>query len=379
VSISRRGLLAAGLAVVAVGAMGIASTMNAGAAETPTSTADTAVVDPAVDPAVDSAEEPPALLPNGETPRPLKKGRFGASSEALAAAGASAAADDSEDSVAFGPKGKARRNGVLKTSETTVPPRPPTAKAAAATDEVNYLYAVGKQTAVTDGVSALFSIGTPRLGAEDWHSLAEIAVQSADEQQIVEVGWTVDRSTFGDSQAHLFVYHWVNGQETCYNCDFVPYSKASIKPGAVVTESTLEIPNKLFGIQRNNGAWWIAYDTEWIGSFPDKLWNGTFTQSGLVQVFGEVATSTPRPPCTSMGNGKTPSLAAVGDAVAARISSVTYLNGPVVKLKVGSTTDMYPTLQSSDRSFRYGGRGTADTGIEDVSNPCVPPVTPPVG
>jgi len=320
--------------------MGVASTMSAGAAETPT-TAD-AVVDP--------AEAPPALLPTGERPRPIKKGRSGASSEALAAAGASAANDvQTGDATAFGPKGQSLRNGVLQSTETSVPPLPPSTLVNDDTDKVDFLYATGKQTAVTDGVSATFTINNPKVGDDDWHSLAEIAVQSEDESQIVEVGWTVDRATFGDDQTHLFVYHWVDGLESCYNCDFVPYSKASIKPGAVLAEN--QIPGKLFAIQRNNNAWWIAYDTEWIGSFPDSLWDGKFTQSGVVQVFGEVAAGSKKP-CTQMGNGIKPVLY---ETVAARISSVTYLNGPPVALKVGSSTNQYPTVQTSDRSFRYGG------------------------
>jgi hypothetical protein len=52
---------------------------------------------------------------------------------------------------------------------------------------------------------------------------------TTDRNFIVEVGWTVDDSLNGDYRPHLFVYHWVNNGETCYNgCGFVqvksPYS-----------------------------------------------------------------------------------------------------------------------------------------------------------
>jgi hypothetical protein len=339
VSISRRGLLAAGLAVAAVGTMGVVSTLNAGAAETPTAAAAT----------VDLANSPPALLPWGDKPEPVRKGRAGASSEALAAAGASAA-DDTEDSsqdTAFGPKGQSLRSGVLETQQTSVPPLPPSREVVTGQDQVNYLYTVGKQSAVADAVSGLLSVANPKVAQKDWHSLAEIAVQSADEQQVVEVGWTVDRSTFGDDQTHLFVYHWVNGKPTCYGCDFVPYKYATVRPGDILAEGT----NKQFGIQHANNAWWIAYDSEWIGAFPDRLWDNPFTQTGLVQVFGEVAASSTRP-CTQMGNGNTTDTSA-----AARIGSITYLNGPAVQLRVSSTTDVYSANQLSDRTFRYGGPG----------------------
>jgi hypothetical protein len=336
VSISRRGLIAAGLAVAAVGAMGVASTMNAGAAETPDA------------PAVTDAA-PPSLLPWGAIPQPIKKGADGASSEALAAAGASAADSPDDDVTAFAPKGESQRSGVLETSETSVPPMPPAkAEPVSGTGEVDYLYSVGKQTATVDGVAAQLTVAKPTVADADWHSLAEIAVQSADGQQVVEVGWTVDRNTNGDSDTHLFVYHWVNGKPTCYNaCDFVPYSGATVKAGATLAVDV----TKPFGIQYSSGNWWIAYDSEWIGSFPDKIWGGTFTKGGIVQVFGEVAASSTKP-CTQMGNGKTPD-----NTAAARIGSVTYVNGPTVALSVAPTTSMYSTTQLTDRTFRYGGPG----------------------
>ena len=38
------------------------------------------------------------------------------------------------------------------------------------------------------------------------------------------------RRVTGDEDPHLFVYHWVNRQTSCYNaCGFVQYSK-TIKP-----------------------------------------------------------------------------------------------------------------------------------------------------
>ena len=94
---------------------------------------------------------------------------------------------------------------------------------------VKYHYSSGLQYAETDGTYANLVIGKPDLAEEDYHTLAEIAVQSADGKQIVEVGWTVDRGVNGDDDPHLFVYHWVDGKETCYNgCGFKQYSKTVV-------------------------------------------------------------------------------------------------------------------------------------------------------
>ena len=60
--------------------------------------------------------------------------------------------------------------------------------------------------------------------------------------------------------------------------------------------------SKQFGIQYFNDAWWIAYDSEWIGYFPGNLWDDKYTESGLIQWFGEVAASSLKP-CTEMGTG----------------------------------------------------------------------------
>jgi Neprosin len=221
-------------------------------------------------------------------------------------------------------------------------------------NSVNYFYAVGSQVASSDGAYANIAIGKPLLDKGDYHTLTEISVQSADGQQIVEVGWTVDRTVNGDDDPHLFVYHWVDRQQSCYNaCGWVPYGK-SATPGDTLPVNV----SKRFGIQHANGAWWIAYDTDWIGYFPDSLWDGNYTRSGVQQFFGEVAASSTRP-CSAMGNG----LDATKELGAARIGSITQLNGPDASVSVRTlgpdslTPSPYPAIALSARTFRFGGPG----------------------
>lgn len=417
----RRGLLAAGLAVAVVGAMGVAWTLNAGAEEITGGTE----VPAAADAAEDGAEPaPPGLLPWGDRPEPVRKGRPGANSKALRAAGLDAAANDLAGSLQprarFAPKGRSGTKAILRTEQTTIkPPEPPlpTASASptsdasptptatatdaataaavtpsptatgippAAADSVSpamvatanataaktgstgvapapsssttgparvfYLYNVGGQMAETDGFYVNVTIGRPALGRADYHTLAELALQSADGRQIVEVGWNVDRVVNGDDDPHLFVYRWVNRAPSCYNgCGFVQYSR-NIKPGDTLAYGV----GKRFGIQYAGGAWWIAFDSEWIGYFPEQLWldaGVSFNRSGLIQTFGEVAAASERP-CTQMGTGQ--SADTTGSAA---MGSVAFLNGPEVNLNVRSTTDLYPVRPLSSRTFRYGGPG----------------------
>ena len=303
-SIFRRGLLAAGLAVAVAGALGVVGVVATVQAAGPGG--------------------PPALLPWGAKPRLIEKAGSWASRPV----------------PKYAPKGRG------------APPAPPSG-AMAADGKYVYLYATGRQDAEVDGVAALLTVARPLVGPADRHSLAEVAVQSADTQQAVEVGWTVDRLTNGDEATHLFVYHWVDGKETCYNgCGFVPYPGASIVPGAALTVDVTQ----QFGIQHFNGAWWLGYGTEWIGSFPDDIWKGKFTRTGIVQVYGEV-TAASTTPCTQMGNGKKPTDPT--DTTTAKIGSVTYVNGPAVALKISATSPLlYPTFASTTgRGFVYGGPG----------------------
>ncbi|MET0415890.1 MAG: neprosin family prolyl endopeptidase, partial [Actinoplanes sp.] len=307
---SRRGLLAAGLAVAVVGTIGVASTINAGADEIagapeapPAATAaasteaaaetteaaaeegtapqeeqEDAAAEAQTTPVLDAAAVPPSLLPWGERPRKAKRGKPGISAKALRATDADVAPADASGSVVpkarSGPKGRTSRNSYLRSEVTQIaPPQPaPAPTASGKPDESNrvkYLYNVARQDAEFEGAYATLWIAKPRLEKHDYHTLAELAVQSADATQIVEIGWTVDRLVNGDDDPHLFVYHWVDNKTSCYNgCGFVQVSK-NIKPGDTLAYDTA----KKFGIQNFNGSWWVAYDSEWIGYFPEEIWN----------------------------------------------------------------------------------------------------------
>ena len=357
VSIPRRGYIAAGLAAAVVGSLGVISTLTAGADEVSAA--------PAAVAAAPGAPLPPAELPWGEEPEPVKKGAPGATSATLAATGADIAPDDASGSLVpeaeFSPKGYTSKKRTLRKSRTTVAPQPPlTQLAPGQENNVKYHYATAYQYVQSEGSYANLVIGKPKLADDDYHTLAEIAVQTADTKQTVEVGWTVDRGVNGDEDPHLFVYHWVDGKETCYNaCGFRQYSK-SVIPGDTLPVGV----SKRFGIQYYNGAWWIAYDSEWVGYFEDKLWNVPFTKSGLVQWFGEVA-STSSKPCSAMGTGAEASSTAAG-----RIGTIALLGKDAQgqDLQVNFTTELkspdhapntgvYQIDKRSDRTFRYGGPG----------------------
>jgi len=149
------------------------------------------------------------------------------------------------------------------------------------------------------GASVSITQAQPKVGSQDYHSLAELAIESADGQQIVEIGWIVAQDINHDNLTHLFVYHWVNGVGSCYNgCGFVQTS-TTYKAGGLIKVNTVGT----YSIHYSSGKWILKYNGSQLGYFPESLWGGSFTKTGLVQSFGEVASSSATTPLTQMGNG----------------------------------------------------------------------------
>ena len=273
-------------------------------------------------------------------------------------------------SVTFGLKGK--------------PPAPPSKNLAKKTPgPVSYIYAGGRQTPATPptGVSSLNTVSTPYINPTwDYHTLNENAVQSADEQQAVEVGVTRDQGTFGDNKVRLFVYYWLNGVESCYNgCGWVDYAaNTTFNAGADLTSYANANTEMVFQTEHTNNAWWIGFGpndgtANWIGSFPDTIWTGAtpsvtnFKQVSYFQTFGEVAAGTVTT-CADMGLGPVPVMAT--PTAGARLSNVTYSGQPtsnVVLTAFATQPTWYQSYRqnstatppvTSTRTIRYGGPAT---------------------
>ena len=149
-----------------------------------------------------------------------------------------------------------------------------------------FQYAQASQFVFADGARGYFTIPKPVVAPHDSHSLAELAVQSSDQRQVIEVGWTVDRGLNGDDDPHLFVFHWIDGVRTCYNaCGFVPFNEPGYTAGMKLPVTTT--PTQ-FNILHHGAEWRVGYNGHWVGAFPDSEWSNTFKVAGLVQWFGEV-------------------------------------------------------------------------------------------
>ena len=232
--------------------------------------------------------------------------------------------------------------------------RPGRASAQGGITAVEFLYVgVVQLGAVSTGAAATLTQARPTLGSGDFHSLAEVAVESSDGQQIVEIGWTVDHGVNGDYDPHVFAFHWIDGQPQCYNgCGWVQVS-ATARPGMRVMPGETH----RYQIKLVNGDWWLFYDAEGMGYFPGTRWAGRYTQGGLVQWFGEVAAHDAMP-CTQMGNG-TP-----GDAPGAAAFAELVLDGPAgaevpadAHVSSANQTSFYRIGAVTSTSFGFGGPG----------------------
>ncbi|MEJ3745997.1 neprosin family prolyl endopeptidase [Actinomycetes bacterium KLBMP 9797] len=336
-SISRRRLVAAGFLVTAVTSLGLASATPAGAVPSGPAAANPVPANRVPADAVPADAVPANAVPANAVP----------ANAVPADQAATPPSTPPSMSPAMAATGKARADATARYAPKAAPP------AAGKTSRVGplaltYLYGVSYQYATADGLYSFMTVARPALATADFHSLGELAAQSADGLQIVEIGWTVDRGLYGDDNARLFVFHWIDGNPTCYNgCGFVQSTASTVRPGDI-----LPLGTAFFGIQHYQGNWWVGYGSQWVGYFPDARWGGRYTQTGLNQWFGEVAANSASP-CTDMGNG----LAAANTGAAA-INSMTFYNGPTVnKTTYATHPTLYSAVSTGSASMRFGGPG----------------------
>jgi hypothetical protein len=276
--------------------------------------------------------------------------------------------------------------GGLKAPKRTMTDPRKSAKFALAAGPV-YTYADSSQFVTALGFAVNMHVANPFLkttAPADYHSLAEQAAQSTDGRQIVEVGWTKDPTICSAtvSKLCLFVYHWVNHTESCYNgCGFVNYTPpapaVNIDPGADLSADVGTQPT--WAIQFFNNQWWVSYNGQWLGYFPLTLWTSptatecanslptslppgcagpNYNALGLLQSFTEIAAQTATT-CSDHGNGK---LGTNPDPGALRMGSLSLIS-PTPSTAVpdytvgGSSPGKIETYKASSRTTRNGGPG----------------------
>jgi hypothetical protein len=220
----------------------------------------------------------------------------------------------------------------------------------------DYFFVEAAQSYTGLGAEGYFTQHRPYVALVDQHSLAAMAVRSAaNEGNVIEAGWAVAETVFGDSSPHLFVSYWVDGKPGSVDSNFVQVSSTR-KPGmpVEVTDTPQAYDIEYFPSQGN---WWIGYQGEWIGYFPGSLWQGEFTAAGTMQWFGEVSASS-QLPMTWMGSGlpgRNPGAAEIANM------GLYDTNGQLVPASptqpVQTAPAYYAAGDFTGTSFKYGGPG----------------------
>jgi Neprosin len=225
-----------------------------------------------------------------------------------------------------------------------------------------YSYAVGQQTGLTaDGAAVSLTIENPNLSSthdgSNSHSIAELAVFSADSKNRIEAGW---RKGATDTGPKMFVYHVVNNVPQGYNL-CTDYSAEPFNTGTAIPSTMVGDGNSYrFQILHSGTNWWVAFNLKWVCYFPDSVWTSagvTWNKLDHVMAYGEVAATATATACADMGNGKPAT-----DNYAARVGSYA-LQGEVNNTPASFTTFTQPsnvgiTINNiSQYTFRYGWAG----------------------
>ncbi len=253
-------------------------------------------------------------------------------------------------------------------------PRPVPGKRSAAKLAGHYEYASKYQyvTGGSDGATVKLQVSNPFVATgvdSSAHSVAELACQSEDGSNTVEIGW---RKGLGDSTPWLFTYSWIGGVPQGYGVGFTPVSGVSHHVGDYLsaTTSTNRVLWKI-GCQYFGGVWWLGWDStpgtfEWIGYYSGTLWSGaspaqTFVKSELLQVYGEVYADTGTN--TDMGNGQfgCTTASCIANPGATQYTTYSLINPPSGVVAQLTKYDSDPTLYRSSAgttSAYFGGTGT---------------------
>ncbi len=223
-----------------------------------------------------------------------------------------------------------------------------------------YYYATAAFTRQADGGGMTMSIERPAYvrGDAGGHTLDEIAIQGGEGNgNIVELGWNLSSDQYGDSDPHLFVFHWINWNPTCYDgCGWQQYS-GTYFPG--MNLSQLVGRQVYVGYVFYQGNWWAWFDNQWLGYFPGTEWGGNYTRSELIQWFGEVSSSNGVPPRTDMGNGRFPAdPAAATNFTLCDVDAAAWVCWYRDQQNLGATVPAYYDIaRTGFGATRFGGPG----------------------
>lgn len=228
-----------------------------------------------------------------------------------------------------------------------------------------FYYGTASEQVVADGGGMTLQVEDPTVtGGDGNHSIGEIAVMGTGSVGAgatlddVEMGFSVSPSQWGDNAPHLFVYHWDDGNQTCYNsCNWNQQSN-TYYPGMDLTPLVGKFV--YIGWVQYRQAWWGWFNDQWLGYIDNSAFQTPFTKTAQIQWYGEVASNNGIPPLVQMGNGQFPS-----QTTAAGMTTLCYVNAKAWvcyyndSQSTGASDTNYYDIQNhtSFGGVRYGGPG----------------------
>jgi Neprosin len=225
------------------------------------------------------------------------------------------------------------------------------ARPASDTESVGF-FAGGDQEVLADGTSADLTVANPRLAARDFLTEAFIEAASPNDQQVVQVGWVVDRGVFKNSGTHLFTDIFVNNRFAGFDADFKSV-RGACKLGGVLRPGG----RQAFSLLQHAGGWQVRVGGRLCGQFPDSLWHGKLNKAGLFFWEGEVDAASSRP-ATQMGDGKPASAASAAEF--SHIALFTTTGGKTALPRFSTffpSGKLYSARAISRTALRFGGAG----------------------
>uniref|UniRef100_A0A453MX03 Neprosin PEP catalytic domain-containing protein n=2 Tax=Aegilops tauschii subsp. strangulata TaxID=200361 RepID=A0A453MX03_AEGTS len=201
------------------------------------------------------------------------------------------------------------------------------------------------------------------VSAEIW--VENYQKEKPNDVNVVQVGWNIQPSYYGDNKTHFLIGWTANGNKTkgCFDlkCDgFVPVKNPPITPGGTL-EGKTKISIKIFK-SKKNGDWSLHFAHVGekfapVGFWPRSLFESLSDHANYV-TWGGYTSSLVRTPSPPMGNGRWPE----GDS--ASFQNVQYVNNdghgylPMPNLH-SRVTDAacYRVSEFRADKFSYGGPG----------------------
>jgi hypothetical protein len=245
-------------------------------------------------------------------------------------------------------------------------------------DVSHHLVAMGQQQVDASGGHSIMNLWKPLVEraikenrfslSQVWYSAGFLGQENVADLQTIECGYIVSPGLYQDENAHLFIFYTPDGYKSgswdlTGENTFVQTSQF-VAPGMILSPSSV-IGGQQYEFEltvlHHDSRWWIYYNREAMGFYPEKLFNdGQLTKNATYVTFGGESASNDNnfPP---MGSGK---YAAEGWQLAAYQRRIGYFpaSNPAANQ---DSTEVLPEIMSTNLKPICGIVTTEDHSSED--------------